>query len=391
MLLEFKAQNHRSIRDEVHFSLLAGSDKSRSEQLIAFGPWRVLRSCVIYGDNDSGKSNFLSAIRYVKELVVDSFRNQPGDRLRQERHKLATLDQPASFHLQFVKDGMRFAYGFSLLEGQVVQEALHIFPNGRQTRVFERHKGAVQVGEDYRKALKVSAQALKPNRLFLSCAANLSDLALTETAFRFFKDDLMLFQTGSPDWVKNTARILQANPEVKAGLLKMLGGLGLPVKDIRIAPSGSISIVYEAFEADLLSEESDGVQSLFTLLPPIFDALHNDKVLFWDGLETGIHTLRLWQIVEFFTKRNGSGSAQLIFTAHNTTLLNQELFRRDQIWFARRNEKHATTLYSLADLRNVRRSENLEKNYLAARYGAVPELDLALLEELRKEEDASEN
>lgn len=75
MLLEFKAQNHRSIKDEVHFSLIAGSDKSRSEQLIAFGPWRVLRSCVIYGDNDSGKSNFLSAIRYVKELVVDSFQN----------------------------------------------------------------------------------------------------------------------------------------------------------------------------------------------------------------------------------------------------------------------------------------------------------------------------
>ena len=64
--------------------------------------------------------------------------------------------------------------------------------------------------------------------------------------------------------------------------------------------------------------------------------------------------------------------AQMIFSTHDTSLLNKDLFRRDQIWLTEMKDDRATDLYSLVELKNVRKTENLERGYINGKYGAIP-------------------
>ena len=89
MLLEFKCSNHRSIKEKVSFSMIAGSDNTSEELLKKFGNFRILRSAVIYGANGSGKSNFISALSFMKDLVSNSINHQPVQGVSQARHKLS--------------------------------------------------------------------------------------------------------------------------------------------------------------------------------------------------------------------------------------------------------------------------------------------------------------
>ena len=139
----------------------------------------------------------------------------------------------------------------------------------------------------------------------------------------------------------------------------------------------SAKVVYENFETDLMAEESTGVRKLFGMLCPIIDIMTKGKVLFCDELESGLHEALVFELVKQFVKAPGQKSAQLIFTTHETSLLNLDLFRKDQIWFTEIKESdRATDLYSLTEIRNVRKEENIGKGYISGKYGAIPMLNL---------------
>lgn len=118
MLLEFKCSNHRSIKEEVTFSMIAGSDNTSEERLKIFGNFKVLRSAIIYGANGSGKSNFINALSFVRELVSNSINYQPGQEVFQTPHKLSTEETPSEYKIQFVRKDVRYAYGFSVKKGK---------------------------------------------------------------------------------------------------------------------------------------------------------------------------------------------------------------------------------------------------------------------------------
>ena len=406
MLLEFRCSNHRSIRDEVLFSTIAGTDKTHPENIEKVAEVEVLKSSVIYGANGSGKSNFIDAISFVKNLVSNSINHQPGQGILQMPHKLDGYERKSDYKIQFIVDGIRYAFGFSLKNMLVVEEYLYYFPHGRQTKIFERTSKDYSAGRNFRNRFNSCKDVLKPNRLMLSCAANFSSVDEVTAAYRFFNDELVIYSSVNQDnWMNYSLHQINANKQTKAIVLKFLDALGTGIKDIHVdikkedldvshlppflsdefkrillqekIDAISAKVLYEGFETDLISEESAGIKKLFGILCPFIDIMVNGKVLVCDELESNLHESLLFGLVKQFVNTRGNKPAQLIFTTHETGLLNLDLFRRDQIWFTEiKSADRSTDLFSLTEIKNVRKDENFGKGYIAGKYGAIPMLNL---------------
>lgn len=415
MLLEFKCNNHKSIRNEICFSLLAGKDTFNEKQLYEFNDLKVLKSAVIYGANGSGKSNFISAIALMKYLVTNSINYQPGTGLNNSPHKLSGMSSQSSYSVQFVKDGIRYAYGFSIQQMLIKDEYLYFFPKGRQAKIFDREGLNFEVGSKFKGKFANCKDVLKPNRLLLSCAANFTSIKEIEDAYRFFSEELVVYSNeNQQNWMEYSLRQFYSKPKIKELALAFMRDIGIDIKDIKInieeseVPQFAIPeflsdefknklllegvqkitaiVEYSAFQTDLLSEESTGIQKLFAFLCPFLDIVSKGKVLICDELETSLHESLVYLLLKSFMSIDKAIQPQIFFTTHDTSLLSLDLFRRDQIWFTElNNEDRSTELYSLAEIKNIRKDENYGKGYISGRYGAIPMLNdnlVSLLEEI---------
>ncbi len=413
MILEFSCSNHKSIKEEIKFSMTAGSDNTLEDSLKEFNETKILRSAVVYGGNGSGKSNFLSALAFMHELVANSMNHQPGQGIYQAPHKLSASNIPSKYAIQFVKDDIRYAYGFSIKNNEVSDEYLYYFPKGRQVKIFEREYMLISQGHKYKTSFELVYDVLKPNRLFLSCAANYSKLGEVEKAFLFFKDDIVMYNSLINNWKEYSINAMQNDPIIKEQFLKILKELvpdveGIDVKLQKInindlpkeaqipeplrallntqeANQMEARIRYKHFTTDVMTEESDGIKKLFEVICPILDIIKNGKILLCDELENSLHESIIYEIVNLFNNSQKDKFAQFIFSTHDTGLLNVNLFRRDQIWFTELNAQRATNLYSLAEIKNVRKTENLEKGYLSGKYGAIPMINKEFFQMFAKE------
>ncbi|MBM6744996.1 ATP-binding protein [Drancourtella massiliensis] len=404
MLLEFRCSNFKSIKEEIRFSMIAGKDDTSEELLKVYNNFRVLRSAVIYGANGSGKSNFINALLFMCNLVQISISYQPGQKIPQAAHKLSEKENPSTFDIQFIRNNVRYAYGFSIEGGVITEEYLYYFPNGRQVKIFERDRMNIQPGNRYKSSFDVSIKdVLKENRLFLSCAANYSNVRELEEAFLFYTTDIVIYNPSMNNWTEYSIRLMQDNPSIKEEFLQMLNALDTGIQDVKLKvekvkftdlkrdlqlPDNLMGlipeqegnrieakVVYDQFEIDLLSEESSGIKRLFEIICPMIDILNTGKVLICDELEASLHEAVIYKIVQLFQNYKKDIFAQLIFSTHDTSLLNRELFRRDQVWFTQLNKDRATDLYSLVEIKDVRKSENLAKGYVSGKYGAIPMLN----------------
>lgn len=405
MLLEFSCSNHKSIRERVLFSTLASTDTTYEDKILNFDGTRVLKSAVVYGANGSGKSNFIDAIAFVKHLVTNSILNSPGQGMRQEPHKLDGYGQESSYRMQFIAKNVRYVFGFSLKNMVVEEEYLYYFPNGRQTKIFDRTNDEFTAGSKFRGRFNTCKDVLKPNRLLLSCAANFSSVDEVAIAYKFFDDDLVIYgKENEENWMNYSLYQIHRNPKMKQAVIAFMNELGIDVKDIvvtidqkqlesselppflsdefkrmllqRSFDAINAKVVYEAFETDLLEEESTGVQKLFGMLCPLIDIMTTGKVLVCDEIESSLHESLVFGLVKLFMTVENESKAQMIFTTHETGLLNLDIFRRDQIWFTELKEDRSTDLYSLAEIKNVRKGDNFGRGYISGKYGAIPMLNL---------------
>ena len=413
MLLEFRCKNHKSIKDEVLFSLLASKDTFNSEYLYDYKDLKILKSSVIYGANGSGKSNFIDAIYFMKLLVSNSINLQPGMGMPYTPHKLNGIGSESFYSVQFVKNGVRFVYGFSIEQMLVKEEYLYYFPNGRQAKIFDRTGMTYEEGSKFKGRFNSCKDVLKPNRLMISCAANFTNITEIEDAFRFFSEDLVIYTNANQEnWMQYSLYQFNSNPEIKNLALSFMRDIGVDIQDIKInieesafpqselpeflsdeyknklrmTPLQKItaSVVYPDFETDLFTEESTGIQKLFAFLCPFLDIISKGKILICDELETSLHESLLYTLLKTFLSLEGKEQPQIIFTAHDTSLLSLDLFRRDQIWFTELNSlNRSTELYSLAEIKSVRKDENYGKGYISGRYGAIPMLNENLAELLK--------
>ena len=411
MLLQFSCENHKSIKNKVVFSTTASNDVNKDE-LMQFDNNYVIRSAAIYGANGSGKSNFISALEFVRALVVESIKHQPGQGVFQALHKLSERMAPSIYNIQFVKNRIKYVYEFSIKENLVSSEYLYYYPNGRKTIIFERNGLNIYPGDKYKSVFELSLGVLKDNRLFLSCAANYTNLKEIEDAFLFFNNDMVIYNPNTNinpgSWIEKSIKLLQENKVVKEFFVDILKTLQTGITDIKVKFETKMmnaselpqempdalkalftaqetnqmeaKVVYDGFETDLMSEESTGIKKLFEIVCPIIDVLNNDKVFICDEIETNLHETVVKQIIQLFKYMKKDNFAQLLFTTHNTNLLSMDLFRRDQVWFTQLDAGRSTQLYPLTEIRNVRRAENLERGYISGKYGAIPMLNKDIFE-----------
>lgn len=409
MLLEFSCSNHKSIKQKIIFSALAGSDTSNEDQVFTYRNYRVLKNAVIYGANGSGKSNFVNAIYFMKSLVINSIKHQPGQLIFQVPHKLLGINNDSEYTMQFVKNNIRYAYGFILNNTYVKEEYLYSFPNDRQQKIFERKNEVILSGNKYKGKFELCKEALMPNRLLLSCAANFSSIDEIKLVYSFFKDDLIIYSRALfNDWLNYSLGEMYNNQESKKLVLSILDSLDTGIKDIAIRKEiiqyednnysqyiqyineetknllnqkhyvYKASVIYDSFEIDLIKDESQGIKKLVEFLCPFINIIKNGKVFICDEIETNLHESILCALLNIFKHVKGTDNvhSQMFFTTHDTSILNLSLFRRDQVWFTELSKKdRSTDLYSLSEIKNVRKEENIEKGYISGRYGAIPMLN----------------
>ena len=397
MLLEFSCKNHRSIRNEIVFSALATSDSEHSETLIDFDEKRFLRIAEIYGANGSGKTSLLNAISQMQAIVINSYNHQPGDNIIRFPHKLS-MTELTEFICIFERKGVKYSYQFSYDETGIQSEGLFFWPNGRVTNIFERKVDSFDYGPKYLKYKEITQRKLKNNRLLLSVAANDTDIPEITEAFLFFKEDIVIYPGVPNNWLEYTAKKLQNDEKTRQEFIKIMhdagsdlcdlitkfetrlpqekevNGIPEPLKKIFLSKPLNyidIQIAYKDFSLNL-NEESSGIQKLFSFICPLIHILDTNKVFLCDEIETSLHPSVVNYFINKFQKNNSSKS-QIIFTTHDTDLLDLNLVRRDEIWFTEMNPKNReTSLYSLAEIRNVRKDENVRKGYISGKYGAIP-------------------
>ncbi|WP_260291415.1 AAA family ATPase [Sedimenticola hydrogenitrophicus] len=414
MLIEFSVANFRSLRESQTFSLA----KAKGDELLetntftatAFNRFELLRSAAIYGPNASGKSNFLMALRTMRQVVLESATSlQRGDRLPVTPFRLhpAAASQPSEFEVTFIVGEVRYQYGFSATAERIHEEWLLAYPKGRSQRWFGRIWDEQRGGYDWELGNNLSGEkqlwqkSTRDNALFLSTAVQLNSEQL-QPIYDWFKNTLRMTQVGG--WTAAFSASLCEQSE-KAQVMDFLRAADLDIDDIQIEkktfdvqtlPDDIPEPLRAAIASDMkdkqtvriktvhkgsdgeavifdLADESDGTQKLFAFAGPWIDALANGYVLFIDELHDNLHPRLVQFLVQLFhNAETNRHNAQLVFTTHETSILNQDVFRRDQIWFCEKTRDQATCLYPLTDFSPRKGRENLELAYLSGRYGAMP-------------------
>jgi len=298
--------------------------------------------------------------------------------------------RPSSFEVIFTANGIRYAYGFSVTDKVVIEEYLYYYPNGRQAIIFER-----QNTNDFRFTVDVDEQSMlknrtSPNKLYLSVASNWS-YSKVIPVLEWFASCRIITKHSAADAYELEAEQLKDDGyrHMIASMLRSadFGIQSLQMRDLEPATSqqGDIFTNIEAIHTVQdtegntssytlnMAEESDGTNSYFKLIGVVKKVLDEGTLLIVDELDAHLHPLLTKHLVSLFNsvEFNPNGG-QLIFTSHNTNLLDLDVLRRDQIWFTEKDELTAATdLFSLQSF-SIRKDTKIEKGYLIGRYGAIP-------------------
>ena len=384
MLLQFSVTNHRSIKDTAIISLKASTDKSLSDCLISPDEKKQLVPVLaLYGANAAGKSNVLHALLLMREMVCGRYAKLlKGESLPQEPFAFTDQPtQPTSFEAIYFYGGIKYAYGFSFDKSKVLTEYLYHWPNGREALVFSREGNGYQFRENVQEQLTLAGRTAE-NRLYLS-SSNEWNCPQTEKAYLWFFEKLTGFM-GTEMRLDATLSAIRQGGSEKSRILHEMLYADLGIKDIRITGSKEEPIISALHTLDAedgtskgfwlpLGQESVGTQRFFSHIGMWLAALESGSVLVVDEIESSMHPLLTRHLIEMVQDAAiNTNHAQLIFTTHDTGLLDLTLLRRDQIWFAEKDEKTMQTdIYALTEF-SPRKGENIAKGYLQGRYGAIP-------------------
>lgn len=392
MLIEFKARNFRSFHDELTFSMLATSDKSLPANTFTapnFGGRKLLHSAAIYGANASGKSNLVAAMQSMARFICEDVNSPPGNPIATDPFLLSAKPntEPTSFEITFIAAGIRYQYGFQITCECILQEWLVAYPHGLPQTWFERNYQRVAASEPtwyFGRRLKGEnirlSKLTQPNQLFLSRAAQDNHPQLLPV-HQWFGNTLKVFSqstTALPNQFKPNSSLYTAIRHIMQA-----ADFGIIDFEIEDATNPSnVKMIYQAGEGERiampLEKESSGVRRLFALAAPIVEILQSGGTLFVDDLDANLHPLLAYSLVNIFHKpESNPNHAQLIFSAHDTSLIDTRLLRRDQIWFVEKDRQGNTQLYALAEF-SPRKEEHLARGYLLGRYGAIPFLGESL-------------
>lgn len=408
MLLRFEVANHRSILRPAELSMIAVDEDRVAARSFGLLKERVLTAAGIYGPNASGKSNVLEALGWLSVAVGSSLRGW-GEEVPRDPFRFASgPSEPSTYDIQMVADGVRYAYRLEVNDSEVLYESLYSYPERRRRILFEREGLEV----DFRRGLGAllaggTRMLLTPTTLALSAILRLDHPEVDPFARELA--GMRVVNVGmTRAWRKGRVSVpsrqlteqiftgagidpqrREPSPDEEDNLaverklaLELLQFADLGIDDVRILPledKQEIRLVHRAGDQELsftMPDESAGTRTWFGIIGPVLTALRQGHLLLYDEIDARLHPKLSARLIELFQDPvTNPRNAQIIFTTHDTSLLNN--LNRDEVWLTEKGADGATTLTALAEFGGdkVRRSLNLEKAYLQGRFGAVPELD----------------
>lgn len=397
MILKIEFENFFSIRDQVRIDFRAANINTALARELGHNvmDWNgvpVLKSVGLFGPNASGKSNILKAIDFCCRMILNSHLYNEGTVFNFEPFKFdGWQNKTSKFMIDFVCEGIEYEYSFELTKTKVISESLYHYPLGRRAKVFLRAadgkysfgSGAINKPSDV--VLNTSDK-----NLFLS-RASLMNREIAQKLYRYFLNQFLLGLVNV-----NEILVLDSFNTYKKVILKALEICDTDITDIEarkeqvpapIAIPGQGDLSFKLIDVlkfktihrnqtnvmfDLDLEESNGTRKLFQILIRLLDVVKNRKGIMMDEFDMGLHTRLADFILDLIHASEGS---QLLFSSHNTNLIDVKRLRRDQIVFVNKSEDGATEVYSLYDFKDFRENMDAEKGYIQGRFDAVPYVD----------------
>jgi len=406
MVLEIKISNFYSIKEEVILDFRGANintQKARSlnRNTFDFDKTKILKAVAIYGANASGKTNIIKAIRFCHSMIFQSHGHNENVGLNVSPFKFNGYSKkPSTYFIRFVSNNIEYEYSFSLTKTEIITESLYYYPKGRIAKIFTRDErlsntkgGKYSFGSAIKRPLDV-AENTSNKTLYISRASQL-DREIPKEIFNYFYSNFILGYRGFNAqnieilFAENKATLLHALKIADSDIIgidiKKEVKSGKNVKADFITSTASIEDVEQEhlkittyhksspkIPFDFFKEESAGTQKLFFIMLTILDIIKHDKILLIDEIGESLHTAIIEYIIELF---NAGDNAQLIYTTHNTNLLDLNKLRKDQVYFVNKKKDASTDLYSLYDYSDFRDTMDVEKAYLQGRFDAVPFVD----------------
>ena len=431
MILRLIAENFASFKDASEFNTFPSSKShSHENHKVVCGHATALRMSAIYGANGAGKSNLLSALKLLKMLVVAEslreidFFESPSFKLDPQ-----CADKPSGLAIEFYHNNSLFYYHVEFTPHKIIMEELLLSKKSKDVKLFSRENSEIFISPDhvgkgitdqFKEALN---RLVRPDMLLLSflCKYYSKEAPLVSDAYLWFVNNLQLvlpytihgFVPHMLDTDSDFSALVNTTlPELKTGIDKLVvkkelvkeedvksGNLMRLVKLAKEHPSEpqssgrytddvAVNVIYEhgkvymktlvAVHKNLdgneveisLRDESDGTRRLIEYMPLLYAIIQKDMVYVVDEIERSIHPIMIKDIVRKISESE-TAKGQLIFTTHESGLLDQNIFRPDEIWFAQKDAEQATQLYPLSDF-NIHKTANIENGYLNGRYGGIP-------------------
>lgn len=431
MLLRLIAENLTSFKEAVEFNTFPSSrSHSHENHKITCGHATALRMSAIYGANGAGKSNLLQALNLLQTMVKTEtlrkidFYDDPTFKLDSQ-----CSGKPSGLAVEFYYNNNVFYYHVEFTLEEIVLEELLLSKKSKDIPLFTRKRTDISIdsnyigkgiSEQFQDALK---RLVRPDMLLLSFLGKYysSESPLVVDAYQWFMKNLQLvlpdmFHGSVPHMIDTDSDfselVNRTLPELKTGIDKVIvrkeliaeedvksGKLMQLVKQAKEHPGEPqttrnrftddvVNVIFEdgnvylktlvavhrnldGSEVEMsLHDESDGTRRLIEYMPLLYAIIQKDMVYVVDEIERSIHPIMIKDIVRKLSEST-TAKGQLIFTTHESGLLDQNIFRPDEIWFAQKDAEKATQLYPLSDF-NIHKTANIENGYLNGRYGGIP-------------------
>lgn len=396
MLCQFTVKNYKSIRDEVTFDMQAAAISEHEDRIIKDVDGELyLPVSSIYGPNGGGKSNVLAALHTLVAKILRPLYATEDNEERAFLQKRIIVEpfafsesknEPTEFELFFRTDAAEYRYILHVKRDIVMYESLDRvkLETGRRSALFTRDENGAELKGAFAK-LKVSEDLSKTLTLLSYLGIAYKGNAVVKDVLNWFEYGVDFLNYGNP--IQELRMAISTSEEVKQLMLDMIQEMDLDIVDFRVEEKEDdrIEVFTKHLVVDVetelsLSDESSGTKKLFGLLPFIAASLLDGTVLVIDELDAKIHPVLLRHIIMMFNDMEiNKHKAQLIFTSHDLSTMNSEVFRRDEIWFVAKGNAQNSKLYSLVEFKNekgesVRKDAKFDKQYLEGKYGADPYL-----------------
>ena len=397
MLCQFTVKNFKSIRDEVTFDMQAAAISEHENRIIKDVDEELyLPVSAVYGPNGGGKSNVLEALHsLVTKILRPLYATSNNEEIAMKMKKLViepfafdegTRNEPTEFELFFRTAMAEYRYELIVKKEVIEYERLDRIKleTGRKSALFERDEDEITLKGAFAR-LKTSDELSDTLPLLSYLGITYSKNEVVQDVLDWFDEEIDFLNYGNP--MQELRMAISKSEDVKRLMLQMIQEMDLDIVDFRVEEKENDRIevftkhVVDEYEAELnLFDESSGTKKLFGLLPFIAKSLLKGTNLVIDELDAKIHPVLLkYLIMTFSNMEKNKKGAQLIFTSHDLSTMNSEVFRRDEIWFVAKGNRQNSKLYSLVEFKNkkgesVRKDAKFDKQYLEGKYGADPYL-----------------